>query len=309
MPATNFPNGISSWGVPTMGVGPLLPWGKTLFVQSVHSRASNSNNGEDRERPLSTIARAIELCTANNGDHILVGPGHAETVNEAGQITFSKAGVSCIGFGHGSRRPVITFATAQGADINIDAADIVMQNFLFTSGRDTLTGPIDVNAADFALLDCEWRDGTSHQAVRAILADANANRLLIRNFRYDGDAAAGASEAISLAGCDGVVIDGFRIDGNFSVGCIDCKTTAVTDLEVRNGYARNRNSADIFLVDTITGSTGMIGPNIFIRVADNAANITEALTGATFVYHPNIWIVNNAGEVALATNITASADA
>ncbi|MGE0289528.1 MAG: hypothetical protein AB7I42_26065 [Bradyrhizobium sp.] len=306
---TNFPNGVTSFGVPTMGVGSLLPWGKTLFVQSVHSRASDSNKGEDKNRPLATIARAIALCAANAGDHILVGPGHSETINEAGAITFDKAGLSMFGFGHGTLKPQIIFATAQGADLNIDAANTLIDNFLFTSGRDSLTGPIDVNAADFSLLNSEWRDGTAHQAVRALLADANASRLRIMNFRYDGDASAGASEAISLAGCDGVLIDGFRIDGNFSVGCIDLKTTAVTDLEVRNGIARNRNSADIFLADTITGSTGMIGPNIFIRVADNAANITEALGGATLVYHPHIWIVNNAGEVAMATNITASTDA
>ena len=100
-----------------------------------------------------------------------------------------------------------------------------------------------------------------------------------------------------------------RCDGNFAVAGIDVRTTATTDLEVRNVYFRQRNSNDLFLVDTITGSTGLIGPNINLRIQDNAANITEALTGATFVYFQDINIVNAAGESSMLTNITASTDA
>jgi len=62
-------------------------------------------------------------------------------------------------------------------------------------------------------------------------------------------------------------------------------------------------------VDTVTASTGMIGPNIHVFVADNAANVTEALTGASFVYFQPINIVNLAGEVAMPTNIPATTDA
>jgi hypothetical protein len=63
------------------------------------------------------------------------------------------------------------------------------------------------------------------------------------------------------------------------------------------------------LIDTITASTGMIGPNINLRLQDNAANITEAITGATFVYFQPINVVNLAGESSLVINITASTDA
>ena len=65
---------------------------------------------------------------------------------------------------------------------------------------------------------------------------------------------------------------------------------------------------DVIVVDTITSSTGQIGPNISAQLKDHAANITEAFTGATFVYMQPINIVNLAGESSIFSNITASAD-
>jgi hypothetical protein len=179
---------------------------------------------------------------------------------------------------------------------------------LFTGGIDALTSPIQVQAADFWLDNCETRDVTG-QATDWILTTAAANRLKITNHRHDGDTAAGTNAFLAIVGGDGIVVDGLRCDGNFAVGGIDIRTTATTDLEVRNVYFRTRNAADIFLIDTITGSTGLIGPNLNLRLQDNAANITEALTGATFVYFQPINIVNLAGESSMQTNITASTDA
>lgn len=307
MPITNFPNGVSSFGIPVFGSGPIITTGNIFFVSSVSG--SNSNIGTDPSKPFATIDYAIGKCTANNGDHIIAMPGHIETLNAAGDVTFDVAGVTCIGIGSGAARPQFLFNTASTVDINFDAASIVLDNFLMLGGRDAIVAPLDVNAADCTFRNIEWRDASGQQALRAFVIDANANRTRILNFRYNGDTAAGAAEAIQIQGADNVVIDGFFCDGDFSVGCINIATTACTDLEVRNCIARNRNSVDIFLVDTITGSTGMIGPNIYFRCADNAANITEALTGATFVYFPDIYIVNNAGEQAMLTNITASTDA
>lgn len=308
MPLTNFPQGVSSFGIPMIGGLPVIPGGKVLFVQSTHSRASNGNNGEDRDRPLSTIQRAVNLCTDGAGDVIVCGPGHVETVLEAGGLSIDKAGVTIIGVGNGTQRAEIAAGGATSVDINIDAANVTWRNLLITGNIDAISTLIDVNQPHFEMLDCEYRDVVGQIGI-LWSGDANADFFVVNNFRYRGDAAAGTSRIFRLAGMTGGVIDGLYADGNFSAGLVTCESAAVVDLELRNCIARNRNSADIFLVDTITGSTGMIGPNIFFRAADNAANITEALTGATFVYHPNIFIVNNAGEVALATNITASTDA
>ena len=75
------------------------------------------------------------------------------------------------------------------------------------------------------------------------------------------------------------------------------------------GRFYTRNAADIFLIDTITASTGQIGPNLNLRLTDNAANITEAITGATFVVMDPVYVCNLAGEKAMLINWTASTDA
>jgi hypothetical protein len=270
---------------------------------------SNGNSGLSPQEPFSTIDFAVGQCTANRGDIIAVLPGHTETVTAAAGLALDVAGIVLIGFGSGSNRPTINFTTATSADMDVDAANITMINFLFTGGIDALVAPIDINAADFKLIGCEYRDVTG-ECTTCILTDANASRLLIKDLFYNGATAAGTGAGIAIVGGSDITIDGLVMDGNFSVGGIDIRTTATTDLLIKNVHSfRTRNAADIFLVDTITASTGQIGPNIYLRLNDNAANITEAITGATFVVMDNVYVVNLAGEKAMLINWTASTDA
>lgn len=309
MGLTAFPHGVSSFGIPQVGMG-AFPYTTTGSVFFVHNSTGSDSpgRGTNPDEPFASLDYAVGRCTANKGDVIFAMPGHTETVTGAAGLAIDVAGISIIGLGAGSLRPTVNYTTAVGASTTISAANIHIENLLFTGGIDALTGPIAISAADVTLQNCEYRDVTG-QATDVIVATAGASRLKILNYRHDGATAAGANSAIALTGCDGVVIDGLRVDGDFAVGAVDIRTTAVTDLEVRNVVCRNRNSADICLVDTITGSTGMIGPNIYIRVADHAANITEAITGATFVYFDNIYVVNLAGEKAMLINKTATTDA
>lgn len=303
MALTNFPDGLTSFGMPVLGDG--VPAGRNYFF--VDSTSGSAGNDGSYDAPLSTIDAAIGRCSANKGDIIVVKPGHVETVIAAAGLALDVAGVTIVGLGTGSARPTVNYTTAVGASMRVTAANCSVKNVLFTGGIDALTNPIHVQAADFLLEDCEWRDVTG-QATDAVLTTAAADRMTITNFRYDGATAAGTNAGIAIVGGDRIVVNGLYMDGNFAVGGIDIRTTATTDIEVRNVVFRTRNAADIFLVDTITASTGMIGPNINLRLQDNAANITEALTGATFVYFQPINIVNLAGESSMQTNITASTD-
>lgn len=289
-----------------LGAGELFTTGSVFYVDSV--TGSNGNVGTDPKFPLASIDTAVGACTANKGDVIVVMPKHVETVVAAAGLALDVAGVSIIGLGSGSARPKINFTTATTATMVVSAADCSISNVLFTGGIDALVSPISVQAADFKLLDCEYRDVTG-QATDVVLTTAAADRMLIQNFRYDGAVAAGTNAGIAIVGGDRIVIDGLTMDGNFAVGGIDVRTTATTDMEVRNVLFRTRNAADIFLVDTVTASTGKVGPNIYLQLQDNAANITEAITGATFVQFDNIYVVNLAGEKAMLINTTASTDA
>lgn len=258
-------------------------------------------------RYFSTIDAAIGACVADRGDVILVAPGHTETVTAAGGVTVDVAGVSIIGLGRGSLRPTVNFTTAVGASFKVTAANVLVQNILFTGGIDALTNPVHIDAADCTLLDIETKDVTG-QATDFIVTTANADRLRIERWRHLGAAAAGAETAISIVGGDAIVIKDFWINGNFGTAAIENVTTAATNITIRDGYAYTRNAADV-IVTLVATATGFVGPNICARLTDNAANITEAFVGAAAVFFQPINIVNLAGESSMQTNITASTDA
>lgn len=304
-----FANGITIRGVPLQSMHP----GKVFFVNNSSVLAdggiggSNGNPGT-YQKPFSTIDYAIGRCTANRGDIVLVMPGHAETVSAAAGVALDVAGVAVVGLGRGSLRPSLNF-TATAATLTMSAANCLLHNVLILGGIDAVVSPIVVSAADCIIDSCELRDVTG-QMTDGILTTAGAVRLKILNHVHNGAAAAGTNAAIAIVGGSGIEITADRIDGNFAVGGIDVRTTATLDLHVHDvKFFRTRNAADIFLVDTITASTGQVGPSIYIRLLDNAANITEAVTGATFVVMDDVFVVNLAGEKAMLINWTASTDA
>lgn len=294
-----FPGGLMIRNLPLAVAHP----GNIYWIDSVRPGGKGT-----WQKPYATIAQAQAQCLASRGDIIVAKPGHTETITAAAGIALAKAGIALVGLGSGSLRPTLNFTTAVGADLDIDAANITIANFLFTGGIDDLTGPIDVNAADFTLLNCEFRDVTG-QAQRTIVGDANADRLLIDGYYHNGAAAAGSVSAIDIIGADNPEVRNFKIVGNFSGSAIEFRTTASVDVDIHDGYIWNKNSSDLCVKDTVTGTTGKIGPHLSLMLTDNAANITEAITGATFHLFGPILVCNLAGEQAMAINTTASTDA
>ncbi len=62
-------------------------------------------------------------------------------------------------------------------------------------------------------------------------------------------------------------------------------------------------------MDTITGTTGTIGPDIDIFLGVNAANITGAVTGVTLHVVDPVYVGNLVNEKALLINWVAATDA
>ena len=306
---STFPDQLFQLGGVPVGQDDLFTTGKVFFVSSV--TGSDNNTQGSLTYPKATIDAAVGLCTADKGDVIVVLPGHTETVIAAAGLDLDVAGIKIIGLGSGSLRPTINFTTDVDADMDVDAANITMKNFLFTGGIDALTGPIDINAADFKLLGCETRDVTG-QATDFIVTDANADRLLIDGWIHRGAAGAGADTAITIVGGDDIIIRNFNIYGNFAVAGIENVTTAAVRINIGGGGAWNyiwtANAADI-AITMVSTATGFIGPKINCMLTDNAANITEAVTAAACQIMQPINICNLAGETSMFTNITASTDA
>ena len=304
---TNF-SSLFVNNVPVIGGGgPIFTTGNVFYVDSgSNGRGNTAAHGKTKEKPFSTMDYAVSQCTANNGDVVIVMPGHVETVIAADGLDIDVDGISWYGIGRGSDRPQINLTTSTAAQIEIAGANTYMENFLITGGIDAIVLAINVSAADCTFVDIETRDVTGQMTVAWELPLA-ADRTTMRGIVHRGAAAAGATKFMNMGSNDGFTMENFWIDGNFSSGVI-LTSVNPTNMTINNGYVRTRNSADVIFSFGAT-ATGNIGPNIYARIADNAANITEAFVGADCQFFQPISIVNADGEVGLNTNITASTDA
>lgn len=181
MGMTNYPYGVSSFGIPLIGSGPVFTTGKVLFVDYTTGTDGNGR-GDSPSNPLKTLDYAIGKCRANKGDVIILMPGHAESVIAAGTITCDVAGVTIIGMGNGSNRPTFTFSTAVGATIAISAANVKFQNVIFDlTGVDGITTGLNVTGADCSIEDCYiLAADAGGQAVRAVTIGAAAHRFAFK---------------------------------------------------------------------------------------------------------------------------------
>lgn len=168
-------------GVPTTGT--------IYYVDS--GTGSDSAGAGSRAAPFATIDYAVGKCTANDGDIIIVFPGHAETVSAAAGLALDVAGITIVGLGSGANQPTVTLDTIISADIDVDAANITVENIHFRANFADITAAIDVNADDFTLRGCRFSE---------VAADMNC-KIWIQ------DAAATASDRITVEGCTAKCLD------------------------------------------------------------------------------------------------------
>lgn len=292
---TNYPNGVKSYGVPIMG-GASIPstTGQYIFVSS--TTGSNGNVGRTNGLPLATIAQAVLTANAGKGDVIVVMPGHTETITAAAGIAINKSGIYIVGVGTGATRPTITFGTATTATMTITAADVTIDNLLFTQSFDAIVSPIVISASGVTIKNCYFMTGNaSFQATQMILTTAAANNLAILSNRFEGTIDAGTTAAITLVGGDNVNIVGNDFIGGYTlgVGGIQNITTATTNLVIRNNTIVNLTASATKAITLLSGATGIISDNRF-GIGSGAAPITAA--GA--------WWNANYSSAAVATNGT-----
>lgn len=130
MTLTNFPNGVSSFGLPSLGsslTNNQLIMPGALFVDTVNG--VNAGTGNSPTSPYATLAYAISQATANS--FIFVMAGSAIAVSSATALAVATAGLQIIGQGNGNARPTITLNTANTATIAVSAANVSFQNFIF----------------------------------------------------------------------------------------------------------------------------------------------------------------------------------
>jgi hypothetical protein len=214
-------------------------------------------------RFYSTIQAAIDACTADAGDFIIVLPGHTETVTAAGGLDVDVAGITILGLGNGQARPTINFTTATSADVDIDAANVTIENIIFDlTGVDAVAVGIDVNASDFTLRRCRVVMGDSDgQAVLGLLSDTNIDRVTVDDCEFLGDTIAGPAAAIRLIGGVEHVIRGNRIQGSFSQAPLALVTTAPLRVLIEHNHLQNDVASGTAAIQAVAGATGAVRYN------------------------------------------------
>lgn len=125
---TNFPNGITSMGIPAVGSVPLASTGKYWFVDALATGASDGNSGTSLASPLLTVQRAVNL--ASPGDVILVGPGEydeAVTISRTGGITGALSNLTIYGYGNRGAA-FIAPSTTNAVGVTNHADDVTIIN-------------------------------------------------------------------------------------------------------------------------------------------------------------------------------------
>lgn len=283
MPAiTNFPFGVSSFGIPLIGSSQYLTTGKVFYVDS--SRGADGNTrGTDTTTPLATLSFAIGLCVANRGDLILLGPQHAETIGAAAAIAVNKTGVRIIGLGTGTNRPTFTFATSTAATITMTAGSCTFENCIFTlTGIDALVTAISVTGIDCGFERCRFlMSDSTNQAVLAITLAAGANNFFCTDSEFIA-VNAGADAAIQCAvAIANVRIQRCRFSGDFAQAAIYNLTNAMVRSTITHNtfYILGTGKA-IVLAAAATGiiawNTGQITANIAAGGSMTAAAALKA---------------------------------
>jgi hypothetical protein len=247
-----------------LGLGPIT--GETFYVAKDGIQARTWLDGRvPGDHLFLTIDAAINKCVAERGDVIIVAPGHTETVVAAAGIDVDVANVSIIGLGKGDDRPTINFTTATTADIDIDAANILIENIYFDlTGVDELAAPIDVNAANFTIRNCDFlMSDSGGQAVNAITTAAEAHNMKVLNCKFLAPNA-GAAEAIKIVGAiDGAEIKNCFIAGDFTVAPIHNPTGNIaTNLLISDCVLKNDNTGE-FALELVSACTGFLVRNYY----------------------------------------------
>lgn len=288
MPLTNFPFGVSSFGVPVLGSGPIFTTGNVFFVSSTEPlRADVTANGTSPSVPFATYDYAIGRCTANNGDYIVLMPNHAETITGVGGITVDVAGVTTIGMGHGAQRPRFLMDGASSVTYVVSAADHVISNVVFAAGHEDIVRCFNITAAGCHLHAVEFvenvatenflipiefssasdgnADGASVVACRSLGVDASTTEFIATAADIDGFVCRD-NVVIQSGSTDGPLIKGTAGSGLFNLDC-------------RDNFLQHAMTANELLINIDTAdNTGFIAHNR-VRHADVSSSHDLGIDG------------------------------
>lgn len=257
-----------------------LTVGNIWYVDgNASGKGTTASYGHNPDAPFSTVAACLDSGNLASGDIVFVASGHTETLSAAAGWDVDTAGITIIGLGNGTKKPVITLGTASTTDIDIDAASVTIKNFRFVCDIDDLAAFLDVNSDYFTVEDCEFVTSSTKEAVAFIDMATTKDYLTVRRCRFeqptdpagtDGGAGTGG---IYLVDSEYILVQDCWFVGNFETAAIHNRTTACKSLVVERCYIYSALSGSEPL-QLVNGATGCAKECFFLTPAEAAT--TEA---------------------------------
>jgi len=153
MTLTNFPNGISSFGIPQIGG---MPFGGNSKVWFVNPRTgSDGNRGDSPSRAVKTLAKAQSLATADRNEVVFMiaeGNSAADTTDyQSAALDWAKDGVHLVGVNAGGnvgmRSRIAQLSTATNVDnlLTVSANNCLIANIHVFHGVADATSKVAVS--------------------------------------------------------------------------------------------------------------------------------------------------------------------
>jgi hypothetical protein len=258
MPLTNFPNGLSSFGIPIIGGGSIPPFTGTYFFVKPYT-GSDGNTGKSPAKAFKTLAKALDAATADKNDVVfLVQESNTDgytTDYQSAALDWNKDGVHLVGIGAapviGSRCRIAQTATVKTIEdlFTVSADNCLIANLEIFQGVASATATLE----------------------RAMVVSGSRNKIVNCQISGIGDLSMDDAGSCSLA------VTGAE---NHFINCyigLDTvlRTTSVSEVNIS------------------TSATRTIFENCIINsYVASAATTFKALTIAAGSYHTATWLKN-----------------
>jgi hypothetical protein len=313
MGITRFPRGVSSFGMPVIG-GAVLATGNVFFVDS--TTGDNNYQGTGPDDAFATLRYCVDnYLTAANGDVVIIAEGHTETLTTA--ITLKTSGVTIIGLGNGTNRPVFTVAAAIPG-FNVTAANITIANLKFTNSGTLATAPsrmIRVAANCFKVYGCWFAHAGTTYKIYNLVVIVSGDIISFENCEFYNipstrTATHAQSAILNMAGTN-VVVKGCRFE-DYSALKTERWRTAVrggavaSSLRVEDCTFLTRGIATATRAAGVSATTSLNMATLYCRAISPSANTAVgALFTPTYQYileSYNVAAVNKQNLLAASTS-------
>lgn len=266
MGLTNFPHGITSFGVPVLPLNGFATQGKTMFVKP--SSGSDGNSGKSPDKAFKTLAKALSVADADKNDIVFLiaesNSASGTTDYQSTALDWNKDGVHLIGVNAGSM---------------IGQRSRIAQTSTVLTIEDLFT----VSADGCIIANIEIYQGVASSTAtspRAMVVSGMRNRIINCQISGNGDTAG----STDTAGARSLAVTG--AENTFQHCYIGLNTviraTQTTELYVTTG---GRNIFEDCMIDSYTSLSTFKAftagaPDRFVLFKDCIFNAVQNITSA-----------------------------